>query len=163
MNINYWHKVSCCRVINRANHMFDTHISIQVVIAGVIRIREYGLENRLLKFVFNQSLRYFNTFHRLRGLEQVFMTVRDVTCVRIWKKSNVTPSYNGTPEFDCRDWWRDSRTKQLSMATTICSAIHTNSTKIRIWIVTTISPFIRRNLHILSEKSKERKNVMWYL
>ena len=48
--------------------MFDTHVFIQAVIAGVIGIREYVLENRLLKFDFNQFLRYFNTFHRLQGL-----------------------------------------------------------------------------------------------
>jgi len=63
--------------------MFDTHIFTQAVIARVIRIREYGLENLLLKFDFNQLLLYFNTFYRLRGFEQVSMTVRNVTCVRI--------------------------------------------------------------------------------
>ena len=52
--------------------MFDTHIFIEAVIAGVIRIRECGLEKWLLKFDFNQFLRYFNMFHRLQGLEQVF-------------------------------------------------------------------------------------------
>jgi len=63
--------------------MFDTHMFIQAVIAGVIRMREYGLENRLLKFDLNQFSRNFNTFHRLQGLEQVFMTVRNVSCLRI--------------------------------------------------------------------------------
>jgi len=83
MNLNYSHKVSCCRDINRTSRRFDTHIFIQAVIAGVIGIREYVLDNRLLKFDFNQFLRYFNTFYRLQGLEQIFMTVRNVTCVRI--------------------------------------------------------------------------------
>jgi hypothetical protein len=63
--------------------MSDRHVFIVAVIAGVIRIREYGLENWLLKFDFNQFLRYFNTFHRLQGLEQVFMMVSNVTRLRI--------------------------------------------------------------------------------
>jgi hypothetical protein len=72
--------------------MFDMHIFIHAVIVGLIRIREYRLESRLLKFDCNHLLRYFNTFHRLQGSEQFFMTVRNVTCVRICKKSSVTPS-----------------------------------------------------------------------